>query len=66
MTGFIIAGKDGRFTTATPQRVDDFTLRLSSPAVKLPEYVRYNWADYPCGNLYGGTGLPVAPFASDR
>lgn len=66
MTGFIIAGKDGEFTTATPVKVDDRTVRLSSGLVDEPVYVRYNWADYPGGNLYGVTGLPVAPFANDR
>lgn len=62
MTGFIIAGKDGRYTTATPRRIDDRTIAVSAPTVKKPVNVRYNWADYPCGNLYGTTGLPVAPF----
>lgn len=66
VTGFIIAGKDGRFTTATPEIIDERTIRLTSHVVDRPEYVRYNWADYPCGNLYGATGLPVAPFANDR
>lgn len=66
ITGFIIAGKDGGWTTATPVQTDDRTLRLSAPSVEKPERVRYNWADYPCGNLYGGTGLPVAPFANDK
>ena len=27
------------------------------------EQVKYNWADYPDGNLRGITGLPVAPFS---
>ena len=62
MTGFIIAGKDGRYTTATPRRIDERTIAISAPSVRKPVYVRYNWADYPCGNLYGTTGLPVAPF----
>lgn len=66
LTGFIIAGKDGIFTTATPVQEDETTITVSSPMVKKPEYVRYNWADYPCGNLYGATGLPVAPFANDK
>lgn len=66
VTGFIIAGKDGKFTTATPTVVDNLTIRLSSGIVDKPVYVRYNWADYPVGNLYGTTGLPVAPFANDR
>lgn len=66
ITGFIIAGKDGEFTTATPVMIDEKTVSLSSGLVDKPLYVRYNWADYPMGNLYGVTGLPVAPFANDR
>lgn len=65
-TGFIIAGDDNVFTTATPVLVDDCTVRISAPGIDAPRYVRYNWADYPCGNLYGTTGLPVAPFANDK
>ena len=65
-TGFIIAGEDKKFTTATSVLVDDSTIRLSAQGIKSPEFVRYNWADYPCGNLYGSTGLPVAPFANDK
>lgn len=66
ITGFIIAGKDEEFTTATPVMIDEKTVCLSSGLVEKPLYVRYNWADYPMGNLYGVTGLPVAPFANDR
>lgn len=39
--------------------------------IKLPagmpnaEYVRYNWAEYTLGNLYGTTGLPAEPFRTD-
>ncbi len=66
LTGFIIAGKDGKFALAYGKLIDDTTVELSSPAVKDPVTVRYNWADYPGGNLYGQTGLPVAPFKSDK
>ena len=66
ITGFIIAGKDGVFTTATPVAEGDRTLRVSAPGVRNPKAVRYDWADFPCGNLYGETGLPVAPFATDK
>lgn len=66
VTGFIIAGKDGVFTTATPVLLDDVTLSVSAYGIDRPAAVRYNWADYPGGNLYGVTGLPVAPFANDR
>lgn len=66
ITGFIIAGKDGKFTTATPEQPDDRTIILRSHAVDAPVSVKYNWADYPQGNLYGPTGLPVAPFSYDN
>lgn len=66
VTGFIIAGENGNFTTATADIVDDRTLKLSAPSVAKPAFIRYNWADYPGGNLYGSTGLPVAPFANDK
>lgn len=66
ITGFIIAGKEGKFITATPRQAGENILRLSAPGVKAPAAVRYNWADFPCGNLYGPTGLPVAPFATDK
>lgn len=62
ITGFIVAGSDGKYTTATPRQIDERTIAISAPSVKKPVSVRYNWADYPCGNLYGSTGLPVAPF----
>ncbi|MDE6079257.1 MAG: 9-O-acetylesterase [Duncaniella sp.] len=66
ITGFIIAGADGQFTTATPEQTDSRTLRLKAPWVKNPVAARYDWADFPCGNLYSEGGLPVAPFATDK
>lgn len=66
ISGFIIAGEDGNFTTATPKMIDKNIISLSAPGLKDPKYVKYNWADYPCGNLYGTSGLPVAPFAYEK
>lgn len=66
ITGFIISGKDGKYTTATPVMTDKHTILLGSPTIEEPAYVKYNWADYPIGNLYGPTGLPVAPFSNDK
>ncbi len=65
VTGFIVGGKDGKFAYANARMVGDDTIVVSSPLVDKPAVVRYNWADYPGGNLYGTTGLPVAPFATD-
>lgn len=65
-TGFIIGGSDGKFTTATVKAESPTVLRVWAKNVKKPVAVRYDWADYPCGNLYGPTELPVAPFATDQ
>lgn len=62
LTGFIIGDKNGKFAYANARLVGDDTVVLSSPLIAAPVDVRYNWADYPGGNLYGLTGLPVAPF----
>ena len=65
-TGFIIKDKDGKWAYANTQIVSEKTIRLSSPLISNPVAVRYNWADYPAGNLTGKTsGLPVIPFATD-
>lgn len=66
ITGFIIAGDDGVFTTATPAIIGKKTIKLSASGIKNPSMVKYNWADFPCGNLYGATGLPVTPFENEK
>lgn len=66
-TGFIIKGDDGAWAYANARLTSDRTIRLSSPLAPAPVAVRYNWADYPGGNLYGVlSGLPVTPFATDN
>lgn len=66
ITGFIISDGKGNFAPACGRLTGERTIELSSPKVPRPTVVRYNWADYPGGNLYGTTGLPVAPFATDK
>lgn len=66
LTGFIIGDKDGKFACANGRLEGNDTIVLSSPLIAEPTAARYNWADYPGGNLYGPTGLPVAPFATDK
>lgn len=66
LTGFIIGDKDGNFAYANARMDGDDMIVLSSPLVKKPVTARYDWADYPGGNLYGANGLPVAPFATDK
>lgn len=65
LKGFIIAGPDGVFHPATATQKDSRTLVIESSDTEIPVAVRYNWADCPDGNLYGNSGLPVAPFRTD-
>ena len=65
--GFAIAGEDGRFYWATAKLISETSIRLSSPQVISPFYVRYAWADNPGAlDLYDGFGLPVSPFRTDK
>ncbi|MDE6528182.1 MAG: 9-O-acetylesterase, partial [Muribaculaceae bacterium] len=66
LTGFILGDGNGNFAYANACLAGDDTVVLSSPLVIAPVVARYNWADYPGGNLYGANGLPVAPFATDE
>jgi sialate O-acetylesterase len=64
ITGFTIAGKDGKWVNA------DATVRgskviVSSPQVQQPVAVRYGWANYPVVNLWNKQGLPASPFRTD-
>jgi sialate O-acetylesterase len=60
-----LAGADHVFRPAMA-RIERDTLVVWSPQVKDPVAVRYAWRNAPEANLYGGTGLPVAPFRSDH
>lgn len=65
LTGFAIAGADGKFVWADAV-VDGQTVVVSSPEVSTPTAVRYGWAMSPIGNLYNGAGLPASPFRTDE
>lgn len=64
LTGFAVAGKDGRFQWADAT-IEGDTVIVSSPEVKRPVAVRYGWADNPDCNLYNRAGLPASPFRTD-
>ena len=64
-TGFEIAGKDGRWVSATAT-IDGSTVLASSPDVAAPVYVRYGWANSPQCNLFNAEELPASPFSSER
>jgi sialate O-acetylesterase len=64
LRGFSVAGEDRVFHWAETQLEGDHLL-VSSPAVRNPVSVRYNWADNPDGNLVNSAGLPASPFRTD-
>lgn len=66
VTGFIVGDAAGRFAVAAGRLIDEKTIELSAAEIAAPTVARYDWADYPGGNLYGTNGLPVAPFATDK
>lgn len=66
LTGFAIAGEDGKFVNASAEIIAENKVRVQSPDIPAPKYVRYGWADFPLGNLWDGTGLPATPFRTDE
>jgi len=64
-TGFVIAGEDQQFYSATAKVVGSEVV-LSSTHVPKPVAVRYAWADDPKCNLYNKQGLPAPPFRTDE
>ena len=63
LTGFEVAGADGKFVPATAT-IDGNTVVAASDAVAEPVAVRYGWANSPLCNLFNGEGLPASPFTS--
>ena len=63
LTGFEVAGADGKFVAATA-KINGETIVVSSDAVAAPLQVRYGWANSPQCNLFDGEGLPASPFTS--
>lgn len=64
LTGFAIAGSDGRFVPAKAV-IDGSTVVVSAASVPEPVAVRYGWADSPECNLYNAAGLPASPFRAE-
>jgi len=60
-----IAGEDGVFWPANAQIKAD-KLIVSSPSVKKPVAVRYQFSNAGVGNIFGKDGLPLAPFRTDN
>jgi sialate O-acetylesterase len=64
LSGFTIAGKDGKHVPATAT-IDGDTVVCIAGSVTSPVAVRYNWSMNPDGNLHNREGLPAAPFRTD-
>ena len=58
--GFIVMGPDGEWSRPEVRLDGDRSVFLSARAPITG--IKYNWADFPDGNLRGATGLPVVPF----
>jgi sialate O-acetylesterase len=65
LTGFQIAGADGKYVNATA-RIDGQTVLVSSPAVANPMFVRYAWDYSPNANLVNEWGLPASLFRTSE
>ena len=65
LTGFEIAGADGRFVPAKASVKGDKVL-VRSDAVAAPVAVRYGWSATAKASLFNGAGLPASSFSSTR
>jgi sialate O-acetylesterase len=64
VTGFTIAGTDGKFVPAKAV-IQGNEVVVSSPEVGEPAAVRFGWANFPVVNLWGKDRLPASPFRTD-
>lgn len=63
---FFIAGSDGKFVKADAY-LSKNKIKLSSPEVPKPKYIRFAWANNPGKwQLYGVNGKPLLPFRTDQ
>jgi sialate O-acetylesterase len=65
LSGFEIAGADGKFVDAEA-RVEGGTVVLRSSAVAEPLAGRYGWANNPECHLFNSAGLPASPFSTEN
>ncbi len=61
VTGFQVAGADGKFVPASAE-ISGSTVLVSSPAIPNPQHVRYGYSQVPEVNLFNAAGLPASPF----
>lgn len=61
---FEIAEEDGLFQPATAT-IEGNTVRLTSPTIKHPRYVRYAWQPFTRANLVNADQLPASTFRGE-
>ena len=64
LTGFAIAGSDGKFIWANAE-IKGSKVVVWSPQIAEPVAVRYAWSANPACNLINSAGLPASPFRTD-
>jgi sialate O-acetylesterase len=64
VSGFELAGDDQKYLPATGT-IDGDSVILHADGLSNPQTIRYDWANYPDGNLYNGANLPARPFRND-
>jgi sialate O-acetylesterase len=64
VTGFEIAGADRTYVAASAE-IDGPSVRVWSPALPEPQFVRYAWDYSPTANLVNEAGLPASLFRTD-
>jgi sialate O-acetylesterase len=64
LTGFALAGADGRWRWAEA-KIEGDEVVVRHPDIPSPERLRYGWADNPACNLYNREGFPAPPFRGD-
>lgn len=62
ITGFELAGADGKFHPATGVIVKNKYVQVSSPEVANPRSLRFAWKEDAQPNLYNNAGLPAEPY----
>ena len=66
LSGFTVAGKDGKFYPAEAEIVNKQQIRIKSESVANPVDVRYLWVNSGEMNLFNKEGFPSLPFRTDH
>ena len=66
LSGFKVAGKDGKFYQAEAVITGSQQVRVKSGQVKEPVDVRYLWVNSGDANFFNQEGFPAVPFRTDK